>query len=108
MWSPKHRRYSYWFPTRVFVTLFIGQGSVYTATCFVALVRVAATSCEHMSPRTVVLVSPVTFAQSYLHKPQFQLPQGAPPPTTVEDRVCRGADVPWRRLLPLGWMPGAE
>ena len=56
-----------------------------------ALPRLPVSTCP---PRTVVLVSPVTFAQSYLHKPQFQLPRGAPPPTTIEDRVCRGADVP--------------
>ena len=55
------------------------------------LPRLPVSTCP---PRTVVLVSPVTFAQSYLHKPQFQLPRGAPPPTTIEDRVCRGADVP--------------
>ena len=33
-----------------FMTLFVGQNSVYTATCFSVLVRVAATSCGHMSP----------------------------------------------------------
>ena len=38
--------------TRVFVTLFIGQHLLYTATCFTSLVRVAATSCGHMFPPT--------------------------------------------------------
>ena len=36
--------------TRVFVTLFIGQHLLYTATCGTSLVRVAATSCGHMFP----------------------------------------------------------
>ena len=36
--------------TRVFITLFIGQHLLYTATCFTSLVRVAATSCGHMFP----------------------------------------------------------
>ena len=56
-----------------------------------ALPRLPVSTCP---PRTVVRLSPVTFAQSYLPRAQFQVPQGAPPPTTIEDRVCRGADVP--------------
>ena len=72
MWRQKHRLYSYWLLTCVLVTLFVGQNSVYTATCFSVLVRVAATSCEHMSPP---------------HR-------GAHVPRDVWGKLSRGAHVP--------------
>ena len=45
-------------------------------------------------PRAVARASPVTFARSYLPHTQFLTTHSAPPPTAVEDCVCRGAGVP--------------
>ena len=48
---------------------------------------------QHIRPRAVVHMSPVTFACGYSPRAHSSCPPGAPPPTTIPDRVCRGADV---------------
>ena len=82
--------------TRVFITLFIGEHLLYTATCFTSLVRVAATSCGHMFPphTCVPRVAVRTVGVPVSAPVRFPVANPrAPPPTTIQDRVCPDTDV---------------